>query len=308
MALKKINFKELLVQKGERIALGAALGIMALMVIGFGLASALGGSSPKDNAAKLTELKTKAEQALKTSQPPADLAELPPELKALEVKEVRADWFPPSVPFFTTASQEDRKWRLPEVLAPDEFSVDLIRTAGQVYLVQGQGKDIQVGVLKAKNVEAKTSNQKRVQAFEENFRKATKQAEKAQRRIQLIGQQQPGGPDGSGGAIGPRGLGGPGGKGAGARSPQFPGGEFPGMQQREAVQSDEIKFVSLEKLKNETGKWAETNIPVRLVMVTAAFPYKAQLEEYRKKLRLSSVDELLLDQTGMRPEFTGFNV
>src|SRR5262249_54922269 len=134
------------------------------------------------------------------------------------------------------------------------------------------------------------------------------QAEKAQRRIQLIGQQQPGGPDGSGGAIGPRGLGGPGGKGAGARSPQFPGGEFPGMQQREAVQSDEIKFVSLEKLKNETGKWAETNIPVRLVMVTAAFPYKAQLEEYRKKLRLSSVDELLLDQTGMRPEFTGFNV
>jgi hypothetical protein len=73
------------------------------------------------------------------------------------------------------------------------------------------------------------------------------------------------------------------------------------------VYDNELRAVPFDKL-DDSARLAQTNIPRRMVIVTGAFPYKQQLEEYRKAMRYGSVEELLLDPTAARPEFFGFNV
>lgn len=51
-----------------------------------------------------------------------------------------------------------------------------------------------------------------------------------------------------------------------------------------------------EKMKG-SGRPAEQALPVRMVIVNATFPYRAQLEEFRNKLKLNSFNEVLGDAT-----------
>lgn len=51
-----------------------------------------------------------------------------------------------------------------------------------------------------------------------------------------------------------------------------------------------------EKMKG-SGRPAEQSMPVRMVIVNATFPYRAQLEEFRNKLKLNSFNEVLSDST-----------
>jgi hypothetical protein len=337
MALKDINFKQLLIEKGERIGLMAAGAITALLVVSFGLMSALSGSSPSKNTDKLKDLRTKAQTAWQMSRPPDDLNQLPTDLKVVDVRNVQADSFGNPVSYFVTLEGEDRKWRLPKVMGPDDFQVDLVRGAFQTYMIYQDPKDpkvIKFAVLSQKGSTELTEEQKKMkEEWDRRYRteKQNRRMKAITRLQQALGQAQGAGIQGGGkggagapgvaapsvgvpgggnreGASAPLGASGGGGKGGmgGGGFPAF--GTMPGAQGPANTTPDqEIKWVLDEKLADEKGKLAETNLPVRMIVVTATFPYKEQLEEFSRALRFGSVDELLRDED-LRPEFAGYIV
>jgi hypothetical protein len=69
----------------------------------------------------------------------------------------------------------------------------------------------------------------------------------------------------------------------------------------------DVKFVDLEELSKNPGRPAQTVSAVRMVVVTGAFPYKKQLEEFRKALHFDSIADMLRDREA-NPEFMGLLV
>jgi hypothetical protein len=70
-----------------------------------------------------------------------------------------------------------------------------------------------------------------------------------------------------------------------------------GFNQLLAVKKDlGTGWVDLTKISENTNlKLAEQVRPLRMAIIAASFPYKAQLEEFKEKLRLHSVDEVLAE-------------
>jgi hypothetical protein len=57
-----------------------------------------------------------------------------------------------------------------------------------------------------------------------------------------------------------------------------------------------LKPVPLNKLREESNPhYAEQVLPLRAAIIVGGFPYRAQLEEFREKLRLSSIAEVLAE-------------
>src|SRR5262249_33475211 len=77
MNLKDIDFKQLLIEKGERIGLIVAAAVTVLLVAGAGLAIAFNVTSPSKNSGTLKELRGKAQTAWQSSKPPEGLEQLP---------------------------------------------------------------------------------------------------------------------------------------------------------------------------------------------------------------------------------------
>lgn len=59
-----------------------------------------------------------------------------------------------------------------------------------------------------------------------------------------------------------------------------------------------VEYMTLEEAGKKGLPLAETIIPMRMVVVSAAFPVKAQLEEIQRALRLQSVADAALESTG----------
>jgi hypothetical protein len=303
--LKGIDFKELLLQKGERLALGVAVGIAAIMIVGFGLASVLGGSSASANADKVKTARDKADSAWKVSTPDPKTGEVAPDLLVVKVKPVNPEQYACALPYFRAIEQEDRKWRKPEVLAADEFHGGLFKGPLQIFMLNDRTSPPTVGVLEAKKIQRNDQTQISSQRFMEQFsdQNAKKKKRQPNQFVMPTPQQGVAGSPGVGDQrpVGPRG---------GSRLPG-PAGlamlDPNSLGQPPASMAQEIKMVRVDQLKDDPRKLAETNLPVRMIVVEAAFPYRAQLEEFRRAMRFGSVEEMIMDPQ-VRPEFTGFNV
>src|SRR5262245_21547457 len=118
MALKDFNFKQFLVDKGERAALAAAGFFMALLIV-FGLViNGLGSGSASANADELTKLKNSGKQNFDNSRPQPELANVDPDLlRAGKIDQLDPMAFMAMNPFFVALQSEDTKWRKPKVLA-----------------------------------------------------------------------------------------------------------------------------------------------------------------------------------------------
>lgn len=317
MGLKNINFKQILLEKGERIGFVAGLSVMGLLFLCY-----LGGSAfsegPQKKVELLQSLNAKAKTAFDQSAPPDNSDKLPEELNVTELKLLDPAIYACNLPYFQLLEREDRKWRQPKVLAPNEFQVDLVRGAVQsYYLFQDPKKGRVLGVLKTKSIAELTPEAKR--AMDEYLRRLPGMSDKVTKRLkprrplQIAGQPPipgqplrpgmiPGQPGISPPGAGPRGEGG------------LPGGAGPGMltlnQGAPTNVDQEVKMVPEKDLPHElTGaKLAETYIPIRMVEISAAFPYRAQLENFRQALRLNSLDDLFASQDIPLPTFAGFNV
>jgi hypothetical protein len=73
-------------------------------------------------------------------------------------------------------------------------------------------------------------------------------------------------------------------------------GQLGGNQEIAAKKDLKTAWIELTKVGENTSlRLAEQVRPLRMAIIAASFPYKAQLEEFKDKLRLRSVDEVLAE-------------
>lgn len=331
MAKPKLDFKKLLVARGEYIALGVAGFFLALML----LWGATKGSSAKDPAKIAGELKGGAQRvqtALTDPNAPigeqdATKADLPPWVKATpEIKPVSVKEFPTTGPLFDPIAKPDTKKENPMVLPIGGYQVDLVRAPMMGYdrISDGQGSE-KIAVISSKILDK--FDQTKAKEFITNIKNKGRPQPKAagvqpqpQPKGGFGGPQPPGGgglqPPGGGGGIG--GVAGPGpgagaggfgeggGGGYGLGNP-YGGNVGSGYDQGGQRVEKTIEYVSLDEL-DEAGKNgkipAMTVIPLRMIMIQAEVNLKDQLVMLQKALRLSSPQEAL----NYGPVYDGFEV
>lgn len=278
--MKEFDFKQLMLQKGEKIGLYIGLGVMALLLL-FGGVSTVKSDSPNTTAdiiqAKTAMVKNRVESGEATS--PDDI---PPVTKGIvSVPPVQPEKFATTTPNFVPNPLEDTKRRNPDILKPDAFQVDLIRASVRFYDVITEGNKIKIGKLMPLEKEPikNTSKEKtRREVYLERL-----QAYYKSRGVDLKLLTPP--------------------QNANRMS----------SKQLANLAGEEAKFrlehVPIEQVSSKDDKLAITMYPGRMVVVSASFPFKAQLEAYRKALRLPSMASLLAqEEKDSLPTFLGMNV
>jgi hypothetical protein len=277
--LKDFDYKKFLIEKGEQVGLGVAVGVMALTVI-LGSVIALTAGSPKDNAEKLEEGTKKIKNSLETAKPTDDYAKVDPALlKPIDARQVKPDEVATLTAYFEAAAADAAKRHPPPILWPTEARVELVRTRVRNLIIQREGDEPTIMVLK--DVEA-TKDDKR-------------QADNARGNMGRWG-------GGAGMGLGPPGR--PGGRGRpdrGQNAGDLKGAFDPGTASKEHV----LVPVKLNELGNQ--KLAVDITPYRMAYVVASFPYREQMEEFRKALGFRSLRDLFSDRE-VKIQFLGFNV
>jgi hypothetical protein len=288
--LKEIDFKRLMLEKGERFALWAMVGVMALLIIFGVFVNGFSRGSASANSAEINDLCTRTTSSLQTSAPDD-------KIKALDPEYTRAAALPAIDPLavlcahalFTTQDTVDKKWRKPEVLTPDEFQVTLLRGLLRSYVpAKLDGKEAII-FLKSKG----------------------KDKDKMGVPGGMMGKRPPS--PNMGGMARIWNMGG----GAGGGPGMFPGmmpngfqkGNMPNMMQNPTGEdSKEIESyrVAIDKASEEKeGRPAEAVFPVRMAIVNAAFPYRRQYETFKSALKMPSIEAMENEAT---VEFLGVHV
>lgn len=294
MSLRDLNFKQLLLEKGEKFALWGCVAIMVVLV-GYGfVVNGILGNDASGITNDLVALKTKGEGALSSSRPPDDVRIVPPELlRAGNLKVLAPNEYSFENDFFITLSLDDRKWRKPEVLqpSPEDFQIDLLKTQVRSFIFGKKGDQLAIMYLldKAKKDRTAQNSLGRPPQFNRGFFQGapTKGAM----------PRMPGGMPGGAGMPG---------AGAPAGGPGAPGGIPAGMP----TDGTEIAtvMVGVDKLAKDDkveGRPAETTYPCRMAIVQGAFPYRKQIELFRRSLRFESIRQM---EEEAAVEFTSINV
>jgi hypothetical protein len=257
----------------------------------------------------LKDLSNKATNVVQGSAPPAELGVVPRDLQSVKLELVSRDWFPALKRYFDKNGEVDRKWRKPRVLTPDEFTAQLLRGGVQVYnlITDSEGRVEQAGVIQQKEKDLNVQRQVDIVKIFGKHARALSQF------LIQRGAPGPGGGNVPPGVPGPPGGGGGGGlegiRGGGRASGGGGGGFMPQPQNvvQNAGADREVKFVRVEDLEQNPGKLAETVKPVRMAIISGAFPYRKQLDEFQRALHFDNVAEILSDPEA-RPLFVGILV
>jgi hypothetical protein len=263
MAKSKVDFQQVLLQHGERIGIGVAGGIAALLV---GLSLFMPGKgffsgSPSARAKDLDDVSARVDQKLRDPNNLPGEADKPPpaddKLQALDRRPTNAaDHQLASLVTIEEGGSLGR--RVPKVLAVEEATAAfrhmriqsyIFDDVGRIYVLKGEGRPGGVGGLGG-----------------------------------LMG----GGGGRAGGMMGmmPGGMGGDGG-GLGV-----PGQLDPTEGEKKNRQ---VELVPLNDLGRKSGTLAEQVRPTRMAIIAAAFPFQKQVEEFKAKLALRSSHEVLTE-------------
>jgi hypothetical protein len=318
--LKEIDFKQFLLEKGERVGVGVAVAVMLLLVV-LGLLLPSHGffsGSPAEKEKTLNEVTQRVDNGLRTAQPTdADKPE-PNASKNL----IDLETTPTSVKDYLIAglfegrAQEPLTRRPPEVLAADEGKVETTWANIETYMLrfdQTTGTPTEIFCLKDVKGAAPAGGGG---------------------LGNLFGNQGKGvfggmSPLGGGGALGMGGSAPPGGGGSGAgmggSAPPGMGGSGPGMggrgnlppslqgqrgvQGMDDVKPHEMVSVSIRELAKKGGGLAGLTParqlrPLRMAVIAASFPYRKQLEKFQEALHLHSPQEVL-QETVKNPDPKG---
>jgi hypothetical protein len=309
-----MDFKQVLIEKGEKLGLGIAGGV-ALLLVGLGAMTYM--DSAFDPEKKKEELSRKtAEIQRKIADPNAKPDPLDASYsEKFEFDKVQALGL--KAFFFDPFAQPDNKRYNPTVVKVKSIQADAISAKIPAYDIIESPKDIRIGVKipratggKTKDVDLKSVlNPLQKQRFGRYGSGSTNQTPPA---------TGPGGPGGmTGGPSGPGGPGGPGGRGSGTGS--VDGGGFgspggmeglgggPGGFDTQGQRMD-ITYVRVDDEKGLAGKQlAMTLYTSRMVVVQAALPYREQLDQIRASMKISTMSEFLTRPESM-PVFKGINV
>jgi hypothetical protein len=316
MAKSKFDMKAFLLRKGEVLVMGVA-GFCLVVLLIWGVSKR---GSAKDPNQIANDLKMKSQAVytgIESGTPEeADLTalKLPPWLTTSNVfRQAKVPDFSQSNPLFDPTAQPNTKRENPTIAGIGEYQVDLTRGAMLgVDITPDANGDPLIAVLTTKS-ENKLDDAK-IKKAADDLKAAARKNQKNRNLINQPGQpffpggMQPGGMFPGGmqpGGMQPGGMfpGGmqPGGRQPGGMYPGGPhglagGGEYGDGQRVEKA----IKYVPLKEIDAavKAGNLpAFTVIPLRLVTVHAVVPYKKQVDEIKRALRLPN-PQPILDGTG----------
>jgi hypothetical protein len=304
-SLKDLDWKKVLLEKGEKIGLGVAGLFAALMVLPF-LWYMVAGSGPGANAETLKNATERLEKAQANSTP----TDNPSGDTTVVIKNVKIeDTTPYQLATLTSggAAGDANKRKEPFVLSPVEVIISIVRPQVVSYVFNDALDKIYV----VASTDATSSN---------TGNKGNKPGNNPYGR----GGGFPGGPPGmrGGGGVGPGGLGrppgGPGGQGGGTGGKM--GGPNLGSTGQGILGPEDKKDLTplpipLDKLADQQR--LERVLALRQVELNFAFPLREQAEEFERKLNLPDYNALLADQSGEKDKegnrqpsfrFMGFNL
>jgi hypothetical protein len=279
------NFKQLLVEKGERVgfAVAAVLLVVFLALGGYVAstsASATSITGEFDNKIKAAEGKINGPM----TSPPEPINPVVYENSTTP----RIDFTRYRTPneYFMPLGVESAKRVNPKILPLLEAQADYVRGAAGVYdITDGpNGKQISV-IVNRKPTKNDAKSQRDLLRKAKNRAKAPPPPQR--------GPGFPGG--GPGGGPGPMGGGGMGsGGGGGDGGDRGPGGMGQGMGRGQQPDEPEIHQKDLNELEKSPDqfKLAETLLPLRMIVFTGAVPYRAQVAEHARALRAQSPEAL----------------
>ncbi|HLW63944.1 MAG TPA: hypothetical protein VKS79_01410 [Gemmataceae bacterium] len=331
MAKPKFDAKKFFMEKGEKVGIIAAGALMLLLII-WGVTTMIGSADTGAVAGDISKSAKGIQQKIAS-----DSSQKPKDLEDWVTKPVKFDtlWaknYENNAPFIDIVL-DNAKRGSPTILMPVEFQVDLVRAPIETYLFQGTKDNMKIAVTYTKEVQKN-----------ERIRDLGKKKRDEKDKKKDGGNVPPGGnlpsglpgggfpgggfPGGGfpGGGMASGAMGGSGGRqgggGQGGGLPQMPAGMampgqggmgMPGMPSGQQPNTPVgprtetgIEFVPVNKL-GQNHKPAEFIQPVRMVVISASFPYRKQLEEYQKALRYQTLNELAANPADM-PVFKGFNV
>jgi hypothetical protein len=325
----KVDFKQLLLAKGEYAAMGLSAFFLLVLLL-WGITK---WSSAKDPSQITKDLQAKAKavhnkitngeinaEDEKVIQPPEWVA------KPLNFKVATEADFKITGPQFDPIAKPDTKKENPRVLPIGFYQVNLTRVPmnGFDIIVDRAGENPMIAVISDKQISKLDKDA--VKKLGDSLRKKGRRLGDLQRTNQNngpagFGPGGPGGPPGfgPGGPGGPPGFGpggpggppgfGPGGPGGppGRPRPFGPGGMGQGYESNAQRIEKSVEYVPLADLDKamEKGKApAMTVIPLRMVTIHAEVPYKKQVEEIKRALRLATNDEAM----AVGPIYEGYEV
>jgi hypothetical protein len=267
MNLKEFDAKQFLLEKGERVGLGIALTLMVLMLIIslFMPSKGFFAGSPSKNAEVLEQGSKQLQQALNTAQPgPADLpGSTAGQLIRLDTEKLPAGKVYEDLVWFEPTRSDNPARRPPTIRNLVEAVVRVVAVPIDTYI------------------------------FSQKFD-----------RIMVLKDQSGGGKN-SGNAGGKnalanmyKGMQPPGMGGGDAMKRQM--GQFRNLNGQRILGADEkpdydTTFVPLADVDPNSAHLARQLRPARMAIIAGSFPYKAQLDEFKSKLHLPSIQEVLND-------------
>lgn len=296
----KLDFKDLMLKKGEYVVLGVA-GLGLLLLLMGGVSTYSEAKDPKTIANGLTSKAKNIDQAVTREAEPGAVPKLEdwavPGGKGGGYAAVPVRDFPQSGVMFDPTARPDTKRENPRVMGIGVYQVDLVRApmkAHDIVYDPDGGAKIAVRVVKkqsdadkAKVKEAISAIKRKGSAGNKVFKAATQPQPGVAPPpgVGPMGGQPPRG--GSGGGP-PPGMVGPGGEGG------IPGGEGGGFSQTGFRVETTINYIPLDSLDTAAAEGklpAMTVVPLRMAVVNATFPFKAQAEEMKRALRMKTAGE-----------------
>lgn len=304
MAKVKFDPKDFLLRKGEVLVMGVS-GFFLLLMLIWGASTWSTAKDPEKESKQLSDKAKGVSQKINngTADPAdSDKIQLPPwVVKPYVFNTASATAFKQSGPLFDPTAQPSTKRENPGVLTIGEYQVDMTRAAmlGYDIIFDPTSGDALIAVLTTKS-ENKLDDEK-IKKATDDLRAGVDRNFRARQKLrdQLKQQNQNNGP-GPGG-VGPMGPGpggvGPGPGGFGSMPPMgmmppgmSPGGTLGGTYEQNNRRTEQaIKYIPLKEIDTaiKAGNLpAFTVLPLRLVTVHAVVPYKKQLEEIKRSLRL----------------------
>lgn len=304
MGLKDFDLKTFLFEKGDRIGVATAALVMVLLLV-FGIGKVLSGGTASGTATAVRSLGESADRQIMNAPPPViDESSY----KQFVEGTINFYWVDPEpyalkTTFFTPSSMEDNKRRNPEVLVPTESHTAVLHAPVRGYIVNPVG---QLMVLKDKSITTQAGMGGMM-----GGRGGMMGGRGGMPGAGMGGMS--GGMGGRGGMPG-AGMGGMGGSGDSDTGGGGSGGGFDpfgGLLALKEKKAMETAYVDLDKLASLTNaKPAETVYPYHFAIVSASFPFKQQLQEFRRALRKRNLNELLdLFNSDQAPwQFKGYEV
>jgi hypothetical protein len=328
MALKDFDYKQFLLERGERVGLYIAGGLAFLLIFLtlFWPGAAIFHSSPKPEAKTIVEESRKKNDLIRTAAPQGQaeidtLRKVDSQLlkQAATVSEDPAG-FRLGSEMFAPRDVRSSKRRNPTIVAPDEFMarIEPAQISNYMFVYERDGT-VRVAILKTTKKSEKSGDKKRDpwKQWDNFYQGGNRGGGGGPSGPGMGGGGGPSGPGmGGGGSGGPMG----GGSGGGGRGGFGPGAGGGGGMFGDDKKNQEIQYITKEEAdKLQSLEYARDLFPKPMAIVAGSFPLKAQVDEFQKALKIDSPYKVVFEQTVTEKtkkgddvkaafRFTGFNI